>query len=351
VCGDVATAASITTPAVARKESPLVPERPKAVGGDIPVALSALGDSPRLRGLQPVGGMRGCTDVFAPRQMAMSLPPEATAGCGNAAFDSVSAARTSPLLQTSPVNLSTSRRHRHDPYSPTGFVLCAESSCASSLTPQAGNASTSAPASNKLLFAGSLTSERMAASFCFEDPLIKASARRRERRRQMQESEDGAARTSSSSASEHSSAILKGSQSGHADMGSSSSNRSCGSTGDAAVHAHADVAASKETAEAAAEATEEVVAAVESPAPAPKSYAEALRLKAKATGNADGVSSKSAELKKEKSTRKGAGAAAAAPACTSAIAADKKAAALVSKAGNASAAKSLPKPKKTAVTA
>lgn len=360
-----------STAAPARKETPAMPERPKAVGGDMPVAPCALGDSPSAKGLQPVGATspQSRVELYAPRPMSMSLPPEQIGGGSCSAYDAVCPARTSPLSQTSPPSLSTSRRHRHDPYSPTGFVLCAESSCASSLShPPGGNLSTT-PASNnntnKLLFAGSLTSEKMA-SFCFEDPLIKASARRRERRRQMQaesgQGEAGAARTSSSVEGDSSaSSNLERSQSTQADSNSSAHSSKNSSTGDVAALAVAAAAPAAqaeaalvtpapEPAQSAAAVVAESAVASPSPAPAPKSYAEALRLKAKASPSpavvVTAATTKPTEAKKDKT-----GKASTTSTTRSAGVADKKSGAGASKAASAPAGKSLAKPKKTAVTA
>ena len=288
LCGEMP---SLSPAMAGRNASLAMPERPKAVGGDMPVAPCALGDSPCLKELQPLAAVRTRADLYPPRPMAASLSPEqASAGCGCATFDGICAARRSPSSQTLPTSLPTSRRHRHDPYSPSGFVLCAECSCASSLTHPVG-AGVPSPASSKFLSAASLTSEKMA-SFCFEDPLIKASARRRERRRQML-AEEEATRTSSSEA-ESSSLPLEGSQSAQPENSSSRSS----ATGDAAEPRSRDCAACEEAAavaeSGAAEAAEDCVV------PTPKSYAEALRLKAKASPVPALVSAKSPESKKGK---------------------------------------------------
>ncbi|KPA84965.1 hypothetical protein ABB37_01404 [Leptomonas pyrrhocoris] len=318
-----------------RGAAPVMPGRPRAVGGDLPVAPCALGDSPNPKEQKPACAVQTRADLYQPPPMAMSPPLEQVGIYG---------AHSSPPALTSPANLSTSRRHRHDPYSPTGFVLCSESSCASSLSHLAGNGAVT-PAANKLLVAGCLAGEKVPANFVFEDPLIKASARRRERRRQAQK-EEGETPTSSSEA-DSSSTNLDGLRSPRAEEGCSSSS---GSTGDAMEQGNHGFAAYHETMattpEMAAAATTTVAAAADgadaaagSHAAAPKSYAEALRLKSKAAPAAAVVAAKSPEPRKEKAGK------------ATAAAAEKKTGAAASKAAAVSAVKPLAKPNKMAVVA
>ncbi|KPI84554.1 hypothetical protein ABL78_6395 [Leptomonas seymouri] len=340
MCSDMPTLSSTS----ARKKPPAMPERPRAVGGDMPVAPCALGDSPRLKELRPVGGVKGCSDPYAPHPVTMSLSPEQVSGY-HGALDDICTAHTSQTSQTSPANLSALRRHRHDPYNATGFVVCIGSSCASSLSYPMSSACAT-PASSKLLCAGSSTSERAAAGFCFQDPLIKASARRRERHRQMQE-EESAARTSSSEA-DISSSHLEGMQSPQTE-GSRSSIHSNNGSADRVTEQHSDEFAAcssastklADVADAIAAEPAGASAAAESAVPAPRSYAEALRLKAKAHPAAAAISTKSPERRREMGKANGASAAAA-PAARFLDSEGRKAVA---------PAKSLSKPKKLVLSA
>lgn len=162
-----------------RKEGCCMPaERPpRALGAEMPQAPRAIDVSPRTADALPLA------ELYPPRPLMVAMPPESVPGSGLEGCWPIC-----PLpagAQLSPCPLPQSRRHRHDPYSPAGFVLCAENSCALSLS------QTSIPAARALT---SSASPRPASSACnssvagemisfsFADPLIKATARLQERR-------------------------------------------------------------------------------------------------------------------------------------------------------------------------
>ncbi|KAG5494892.1 hypothetical protein JIQ42_02508 [Leishmania sp. Namibia] len=158
----------------------LLPEKcaRKALTPDMPHAPLAVGDSPASTYALPITGHRRLRPL-AVSAVAESVPRSGFDGCRSMRAPAMS-------VQPPPFPLSQTRRHRHDPYSPAGFAVCAENSSpfSSSQTNMPTALALTSSASPRLSStARTMGSARELVSFCFADPLIKASARLQERRR------------------------------------------------------------------------------------------------------------------------------------------------------------------------
>ncbi|CBZ29728.1 conserved hypothetical protein [Leishmania mexicana MHOM/GT/2001/U1103] len=162
-----------------RKEGCCMPaERPPmALGAEMPQAPRAIDVSPKTANTLPLAGLR------PRRPLMVAIPSDSVPG---SSFDGCGSKCSSPAAaQLSLCPLSQSRRHRHDPYSPTGFVLCAENSCALSLSQTNISAARVLTSSASPMPASSACNSSAAGGmigFWFADPLIKAAARLQERR-------------------------------------------------------------------------------------------------------------------------------------------------------------------------
>ncbi|KAI5687731.1 hypothetical protein MNV84_06794 [Leishmania braziliensis] len=149
---------------------------PKAIGVWVPQAPCPIGSSLKPDGAPPVAGL-------PPTRLLMVPIPTDSVSCSSA-DDCRSAHELQATYQTSPCLLSGSHYRRHDPYSMTGFLACAQNrntsslsqvnmpnSCVSTLSAQLRHSTDAYPSS--------ATRE---VKFCFQDPLIKASAWLLERR-------------------------------------------------------------------------------------------------------------------------------------------------------------------------
>ncbi|KAG5495649.1 hypothetical protein GH5_03314 [Leishmania sp. Ghana 2012 LV757] len=150
----------------------------KALTPDMTHAPLAVGDSLASTHALPITGLR------RPRPLAVSAVPESVPRSG---FDGCRSMRAPTVsVQLPPFPLSQTRRHRHDPYSSAGFAVCAETSSpfpSSQANMPTALALTSSASPRLSSTARTIGSARERTSFCFADPLIKASARLQERRR------------------------------------------------------------------------------------------------------------------------------------------------------------------------
>ncbi|KAG5471160.1 hypothetical protein CUR178_02471 [Leishmania enriettii] len=150
----------------------------KALTPDMPHAPLAVGDSPSSTHALPVTGLHRLCPL-AVSAAAERVPRSGFDGCRSMHAPAVS-------VQLSPFPLLQTRRHRHDPYSPAGFAVCAENSSPFSLSQTnapTALALTSSASPRLSSTARTMGSARELVGFCFADPLIKASARLQERRR------------------------------------------------------------------------------------------------------------------------------------------------------------------------
>ncbi|CBZ37076.1 hypothetical protein, conserved [Leishmania donovani] len=281
-----------------RKEVCCMPaERPpRALGAAMPQAPRAIDVSPRMADALPLAELR------PPRPLMVAIPSESVPGSGLGGCGPIC---PSPAgAQLSPCPLSQSRRHRHDPYSPAGFVLCAEKSCALSLSQMsipAARAFTSSASPRPASSACNSSAAGEMMSFSFADPLIKATARLQERRRLLR------ADTTRTPLSELESASCSVAHSSPAcESGDDVEDAPCRSL--PLCEALFAAARAEPTAAATAAFVNSVDEDAVSPADAaaaagaPKSYAEALRLSAKALPPALVVAAKPAG-KREKSPK------------------------------------------------
>ncbi|GET91672.1 hypothetical protein, conserved [Leishmania tarentolae] len=275
-----------------RKEECMPAVRPlRALGADVPQAPCAIDVYSEMAVALPVGELRPPRPLIVPIP-SERVPDSSFGGCG-----SMCSSPAATLL--SPCPLSKPCRHRHDPYSPMGFVLCVENSCALSLS-QTNNPTARLLTSSTSLKPSSSACNSSAAgetiSFCFADPLIKATARLQERRRLPPAD---ATRTPLSELESASCSVAHSSPAGESgDDVEEAPSRSLPSC--EALLADALV---KPTAAAAValmhSVDEDTVSHADASAAdaAPKSYAEALRLRATAFSPALVVTAKLAEKK------------------------------------------------------